>query len=321
MVHTNKHIHKKNKNLSKKRIKRRTGARAQSKQIDALSTAVSRINKEQLENIRTSWQRPSAPIGELATYAPYICPIPYMMCDPLGTSPVAGARFWSDTLYGATTTPFSKRMVFGYSEAAANSNKIYHTGTRIRYQIYTNEPSYTKLGMFLLKPKKKIADQITLDRKLKASSVLKPYPGGLCWVQNDIDYTAHDGGGGTGVNTLFGAEINRKYWDVLYKREISLSHPLAAGFTTQVHSANTDPANNAMVASGTINVPGGGIIKNVSQLTQTTGNKSAPAFEAQYLDQTNEDSCYLVIIHNDVTLDAQAIDMGFVVDDFYKAVV
>lgn len=304
--------------LKKKNIRRKTGARSQSKQISALTTQMSKINAEQLQRIRAVWHRPSIPIGTLATATPYICPIPYNLCDPLGTSPVANSRFWTDSL---AVAPFSKRMIFGYSDAAANSNKIYHTGSKIRYQIYTNEPSYTKIGMFLIRPKRAVADQLSVDRALRATTILSPYPGGSSFLTDDVDYTAHPGDGGAGVNTLFGSEINTKYWTILYKREIALTHPLASGFANNASANNSSPANNGLVASGTIKVPAGGVIMNVSQQTQVQGDKSATAFEAQYVDQSNEKSCYLVLIHNDVTLDNQTVDLGLVCTDYYKAVV
>lgn len=313
-----KYHRKKPSVLKGRNIKRRTGAKAQGKQISALSKAVTKINKEQLENIRTSWQRESVPLGNVSIPTPYICPIPYVLCDPLGTSPVVGSQTFTDNTATVSQPVFSKRLVFGYSDAAKNSNKIYHTGGVIRYQIWTSEPSFTKLGLYLIRPKKNIADQLILDRKLKSGAV----GGEDSSLTTDVDYTCHDGVGTVGqVSTFFGSEINRKYWTVLHKREIALTHPLASGFSANANANNESPANNALTASGTIRVPAGGIIRNASTLTQTTGAKDATAMECQYLDQNNESGCYLVIIHNDLTVDVQTVDMGMVVNDYYKAVV
>lgn len=315
-----RHPTRKPKTLRTKNIKRKTGAKSQAKQIVALSRQVSKINKEQYQNIRTSWQRNVLPIGLWATaHNPYICPLPYVVNDPLGNSPITSARFWTDSKNAASQPTFVKRLVFGYSEAAVNSPKIYHTGGILRYQIYTSEPTYTKVGLFLIRPKKAQADQLVLDRKFKAGGTVVTTPGSQSKLTPDVDFLTHSGVGT--VNTLFGSEINRKYWDVLYKREIGLSTPTGAVFDTIVSASTSSPNNNALVASGTIRLPPGGEIKNVSTETQTTGNLSAPAIEAQYLDQRNENSCYLVAIHNDVTIDLQSIDMGFVITDYYKAVV
>lgn len=314
---------KKAKVLRGKNIKRKTGAKSQGKQILALSKAVTKINKEQLENIRTSWQRENLPIGHtVSTTTPYICPIPYVMCDPTGTSPVTGAGHWTDNVASTSQPTFAKRMVFGYSDAAENSNKIYHTGGILRYQVWTNEPSFTKLGMYLIRAKKNVADQLVVDRKMKATAVLGGPGGSLSTLSQDIDFTCHDGAGPVGnMNTFYGSEINRKYWTVLHKREITLTHPLASGFANNASANNDSPANNALTASGIIKLPAGGIIRNVSTQTSTVAPKSASAFETQYLDQSNENACYLVIIHNDVTVDVETVDVGFVVTDYYKAVV
>lgn len=309
---------KKAKVLRGKNIKRKTGAKSQAKQITALSNAVTKINKEQLENVRTSWQRESVPLGHTTIPGPYICPIPYVLCDPLNTSPVVGSNTFSDNIATASQPTFSKRLVFGYSEAAKASNKIYHTGGKIRYQIWTSEPSFTKLGLYLIRPKKNIADQLILDRKFKSGAI----GGDDSELFDDIDYTCHDGTGTVSqVSTFFGSELNKKYWTVLHRREITLTHPLASGFSSNANANNDNPANNALTASGTIRVPAGGIIRNASTLTQTTGAKDATAMECQYLDQNNENGCYLVIIHNDITIDVQTVDMGMVVTDYYKAVV
>lgn len=307
--------------LRKKNIRRKTGARSQAKQISALSTALTKCCKDNYQNIRTSWYRENLPIGNVILADPYICPIPYVMCDPTGTSPVVGSSTWTDNVTSATQPTFTKRMVFGYSEAAENSNKIYHTGGILRYQIWTSEPSFTKLGLYLIRPKKKVADQLILDRSFKKSPTLGGPAGSMCSLTNDIDYTVHIGTAGTAVSTFYGSEINRKYWDVLYHREIALTHPQAAGFSANANANNASPANNALTAAGSIKLPAGGLIKNVSTNTQTVAPKTASAFETQYLDQNNERGCYLVGIHNDLIVDAQTLDLGFIVTDYYKALV
>ena len=312
---------KKPKILRRKRIMRNRGAKSQAKQIATLSRQVSNINKEQFERIRTSWQRMNLPIGAGAIASPYICPLPYAPCDPLGTSPVGAAQRWIDNRQIAAQQFFTKRMVFGHSEASANSNKIYHTGGVLRYTIYTSEPSYTKIGLFLVRPKKKQADQLVLDRTMKTVGAANA-PGAHSKMFDDIDFTAHTGAG-SGNNTYYGAEINRKYWDVLYKREIGLSQPtpyFTAGTPFEQDGGNVSPKNNALVASGTIRLPAGGEIKAVGNLTQV-GQSPTNALEVQYLDQRNEDAVYLVAVHNDLQVDAQNIQMGFIVTDYYKAVV
>lgn len=311
---------KKPRILRKKNIMRRKSSTAQAKQIATLSKQLTTMSKEQFNRIRTCWQRNNLPIGAGGAIAkPYICPLPYTLCDPLGASPVAGANIWSDNRVIAAQPTFSKRMVFGYAEAAKNSNKIYHTGGRLRYQITTTEPSYTKLNIYLIRPKKRQADQLTLDRELKNTGS-SGAAGSAGFLTDDVDFTTHNGQGGVN-DTYFGSEINRKYWDVLYSREVALGgiKDLTASNVTRVTPVNR-PMNNSLVATGSIKLPAGGVIKALGFAT-TAGGQSATAFEQQFVDQRNEDSCYLVCINNDLQIDAQNVSMGFVVNDYYKAVV
>lgn len=318
--------------LRTRNIKRRTGARSQAKQITALSRAVTKINKEQTERIRTVWQIDKKSVGTAAsnTATAYLCPIPYALMDPLGTSPLVQARYWSDNNMPSVTgqTYFQKRLVFGYSDAAKNANKIYHTGGRLRYQIITSEPSFTKLTMFLVKPKAKQADQLVVDRQLKgatAATVAPPVPAGYtgssAHMYPDVDYTTYTPGAAT-QDTVFGAEMNRKYWDVIYKREIALTHPGATTLVTNTNPANTNPKNNALTASGTIRIPAAGVIINKSSATQLgVQDKSADAMENALLDMRNEQNYTLVVIHNDATADLESVQLSAVINDYYRAVV
>jgi len=312
---------KKPRTLKTKNIKRNTGSKAQSKQIMALTRSVASMNREQTNKIRTCWQRNNLPIGAGAIASPYICPLPYALCDPLGQSPVTGSQQWSDNRVNASQPTFSKRLVFGYAQASKNSNKIYHTGGKLRYTLYTQEPSHTKVTICLIRAKRKQADQLILDRTFKASSG-GGSAGSASKLYDDIDFTVHNGAGGPN-DTWYGAEINRKYWDVLYKREVALGSIKDTFASSVVRTTPVDtPKNNSLIATGSISLPASGEIKSVGYQTQVDPtNKSASAMEQQYLDQRAEDSLYLVAIHNDLTADVQNVSMGFVVTDYYKAVV
>lgn len=324
---------KKPRILRRRNIKRNTGSRAQAKQITALSRAVTKINKEQTERIRTVWQIDKKAIGTAASSeaTAYICPIPYALMDPLGSSPLVQAKYWADNNMPSVTgqTYFSKRLVFGYSNAAKNANKIYHTGGKLRYQIVTSEPSFTKLTMFLVKPKAKQADQLVLDRQLKGATVatVAPpapagYTGSAAHMYKDVDFTTYTPGAAIPVDTVFGAEINRKYWDVLYRREIAMTHPGATTIVANTNPANTNPKNNALIATGTIKIPAAGVIVNKSSATQLgVEDKQADALENALLDMRNEQNYTLVIIHNDATADAESVKLSAVINDYYRAVV
>ena len=73
---------RKPKTLNKKSIKRRTGAKAQSKQIMSLSKQVSSLIKTQYETVCTVWNRNNLSVDSLigGTTA-YICPLPKSMCN------------------------------------------------------------------------------------------------------------------------------------------------------------------------------------------------------------------------------------------------
>ena len=314
-----KYLPKKPKVLKRKNIYKKRGATAQAKQIASLSKQLSSLTKTSYDNVRTSWQRNNLPIGTGAIPGAYICPLPYAPCDPLENSPVPAAQRFADNRQIASQQFFTKRIVFGHSQASENSNCMYHTGGRLRYTMYTTEPQYSKITLALVRPKKKQADQLVVDREMKTVGVASA-PGGNSRMEVDTDYIVHNGAGGN-FDTYYGAEINRKYWDVLYSREIALSHPGASNLTpNQATPANTNPKNNALVATGSIKIPAGGVIKAVGYQTQED-ESPITAFEQQYVDQRNENSCYLVAIQNDVQADLQNISLGFIVTDYYKVVV
>jgi len=312
---------RKPKTLRRKNIKRRTGSKAQSKQIMALSKQVSTLTKRSFNRCSTKWIRNNLTV-ETATgggYA-YICPIPYVPCNPTGAATGNTPTTWTDNLSLASQPTFTKKIIFGISNEAQNSNEIYHTGGKIKYQLINTEPSLTKLGLFLIRPKKKLADQIVKDRLLKVGSVLNPTLGFAGYLNQGLDYEVHNGDGGN-TNTMFGSQINTKYWDVLYKREITMGHPGATNTGSNVNPSNTNPDNNAVIATGTIRLPVGGLCKNSSVSSQTGPSPAATGWEVGYGDQTNENSCYLVCINNGVTADGESISLGFMVTDYYKAAV
>ena len=322
-----KRLRGKPKVLKRKNVKRHIGARSQSRQIMALSRQVSSITRRQFANCHTTWQRALAPIdrGIGSIGEAYVCPIPYVPCSPTGA--VAGGQsFWTDNL-APSVGSYGKKVVFGLSENAAGSNLVYHTGGNIKWQITTNEASLSKYSMFLIRPKRIFADQLTKDRRLKSGSIF----GGEGYLTQDLDYIVHNPGAALGLTqTYFGAQMNRKYWDVLYHREITLGRPGGYGgslvdfpISTAVADmgASGNPANTAATASGTIKLPAGGAIKNGQVESQGGGTNASQAtgWEVPYSDQTNESGLYLVIVNNGVTTDGESAQMSMLVHDYYKA--
>lgn len=307
--------------LKRKNIKRKTGDKAQSKQIMALSKQVSSLTRKSYVSVATKWIRNNLSVETVAGagYA-YVCPIPYAPCNPAGAATGAAPTPFTDNLSLAAQPTFTKKIIFGISQEAQTSNEIWHTGGKIRYQLINSEPSLTKLGLFLIRPKRKLADQLIKDRLLKQGSTLNPTLGFAGFLNQGLDYEVHNGTGGN-VNTMFGSQINSKYWDVLYKREITMGHPNATGFTGNVNPANTNPANNSVMATGSIRLPAGGICKNSAVASQTGPRPEATGWEVEYGDQTNETGCYLVCINNGANVDNETITLGFMTTDYYKVCV
>jgi hypothetical protein len=135
-----------------------------------------------------------------------------------------------------------------------------------------------------------MADQLTFDRKLEQGTLLNSDAGFASFLQEDIDYVVH--GEGVQGGTTFGAQINRKYWDVLYSREITMRRLLAGAQDAQQifnYNAPGDPSRTGLTARGTIKLPASGMIKcaNVVQ-QQGAGNAGqATAWEVNYAQQEN----------------------------------
>jgi len=311
--------------LKGRNIKRRTGAGAQSRQILALSRQVSNVTRKQFANVHTVWQRDMLSVEAVTGgVQAYICPLPYVPCNPDGASQPGGQIPWTDNLSLAAQSAFSKKAIFGVAREAATSNEIYHTGGVLKWQMITNEPTFSKYSLFLIRPKRAMADQLVIDRKLKQGTLLNPNAGFSSFLQEDIDYVVH--GEGLQGGTTFGAQINRKYWDVLYTREVALGRLTAgAADADQIFNYNApgDPARTGLTARGSIKLPAGGMIKcaNVVQQTGTGNAGQATAWEVNYSQQENSSGCFLVCINNGVSLDGQQCNLGFLVHDYYKACV
>lgn len=318
----------KKKALSKTSIKSRTSARAQSNQILSLSRQLKSVTRKQFAKVHTVWQRNMLSVESLTGgVQSYICPIPYAPGNPVGASQPGGTVTWADNLSLAAQPTYSKKAIFGVAREAATSNEIYHTGGNIQWQMQTNEASFSKYYMFLVRPKGPLADQLVKDRNLKGTTTTGSLGSGAFMTQ-DLDYVVHEEGltGGT----VFGAQMNPKYWTVLYKREITFGRTEAgAASSAQQYFNYNAPAGDAGGAQtlinqrGKIKLPAGGMIKNASVTSQSGSGNAAQAtsWEVGYGDQSNEDAVYLVVINNGVSIDGDNATLGFIVHDYYKACV
>lgn len=312
--------------LKRKNIKRRTGATAQSKQIVALSSQLSKLTKTQYETVQTTWNRNNLSVDDLigGTTA-YICPIPKSMGNCFGQSTLETAALadrripWADNLGIAAQPTYRKTPIFGSSSAARNSNEIHHTGGVLKYRFISEEPTFSTYSIFLISPKKRQADQLITDRALKGTTGAGGNPGRNGSLTEGTDYITHP--------DVMGSMINKKFWNVDYAREINFSHPGSTGLATNVNPSNTDPRNNSVIATGSIKLKPGGVIKcfnnqgPASTVNPDEGFKAVNASQIGYVDEQNEKVQYLVVINNGVSADLETVNLSLLVRDYYRAVV
>lgn len=317
---------RKPKYQKKKYIRKRTDARSQSKQIASLAKSISSINKQQYESIATVWNRPLATIDLLGGGVnAYICPIPVSMCNCYSQNTVLtqgddDQRIqWLDNRALGSMDPFQKIPLFGSSENARDSPCVTHTGGYLSYRFTNNEPSFSTYSLFLVRPVKKHANQLVVDRKLKQYTTLNPVTGTAGSFTEGVDFITHP--------DVMGTIINRKYWRVLAKRSINFSHPNSTSINRTVSANNTNPKYNAQIAEGTIKIPGGTVIRNFNRTpyeqdsSPNKGTMKTSASQIGPVDEPDEKTAYLVVINNGSSADSELVKLSIVVKDFYKAVV
>lgn len=317
---------RKPKALKTKNIKRKTGARAQSKQIVALSKQVSSLTKSNYETVQTIWYRNNLSVDKLTggTVA-YVCPMPKSMCncfsqDTIETSALVDQRLkFSDNLAIAAQQYFQKSPVFGSSDAARESHEANHMGGLLKWRLISDEPAFSTYSIFLISPKNRQADQLITDRNLKASQG-GGSAGSGAFLMEGTDFITHP--------DVMGSQINKKFWNIDYHKEVNFSHPGASSASSnRVSANNTNPLNNAIIATGTIRLKPGGTLKCYNrQLPASSGNpdmgyKAANASQIGFIDEKNEKTQYLVIINNGVSADLETVNLSLLVRDYYKVVV
>ncbi len=313
---------RKPKILKKKNIKKRTGAKAQSKQIQALSKQVSSLVKTQYETVQTTWNRQNLSI-DTATggVGAYICPIPKSMgnCFNQSTKETSGLSDrrikWADNLVIAAQPFYQKYAVFGSSESARESPESIHMGGVLKYRLSNMEPSFSTYSIYLLSPKSRQADQLITDRRLKGTTGGHNPGSGAILTELD-DYITHP--------DVMGTQINKKYWNIDYHREVNFGHPGSSSLQTTAQANNTNPRNNALIAEGSIRLKPGGVLKcfNTQENNSTrTGRLPVNASQIGYVDEKNEKLQYLVIVNNGVSVDTQTVNLSLLVRDYYKMVV
>lgn len=208
--------------------------------------------------------------------------------------------------------------IFGSSQAARNAQEVHHIGGTLKYRFISDEPTFGTYSIFLVRAKSRQSDQLVSDRNLKGESSGHHAGSGGSFTEG-TDFITH-------LNVM-GTQINTKYWNVLYKREVNFGHPGSVAFATNVNPSNTDPRNNSVIATGQMKIPAGGTIKCFNVQEQALagnpdmGRKPVNASQLGFLDEDNSKTCYLIVINNGVSLDLETVKLALLVKDYYKAVV
>lgn len=309
--------HKKPRALKRKNVKGRTSAAAQSKQILALSKQVSTLTKRTKSTFATTYQRDCIAIDSLTGGSTcYIMPLPYNPCDPYQSFVTNTANTWGDNLYNANQNKYNKVCMFQPPPSIQNSQEMYHTGGVIKWQMTSNEPSYSKVTLALVSPKSKFADQLLIDRGMQTGV----QPGANAAWEFGTDYICHTGAGNSvAPKTYFGTTINRKLWTVHKIKEVGFSNPGGQNMAVNVNAGNTRPRNNATVATGSWKIPAGHLVVNCSDRADGSTSDPIAAIQAGILDSKQEKMCYLVAIQNGAKIDGEVISLGFQVTDYYTA--
>lgn len=312
---------KKPKALRSKNIKRRTGAKAQSKQIMALSRQVSKLTSHTSTAFNTVWQRNMLPIDTTTgSGKAFVCPIPYAPCNPYNSGDTGTSRLFSDNLVIASQPSYVKQTLFTNPNSIKNCSKIYCNGGVIKWQMSSNEPAYSKVTIALIRPKKLTADQVTVNRGFKGNTT-GAAPGSAAELLQDLDYTVHTGNGQGEPTTFFGCLWNKRIYDVLYSREVAFSSPKNPDGLTSVTAPqlNSSPMNNGQIHTGTIRLPKAGMIMNKAARSDSDTAGATNCIETGFLDSRNERECYLVAINNGASVDGETINFGFRVLNYYTA--
>lgn len=317
---------RKPKYQKQKYIRRRTGAKAQSKQIASLSKSVSKLTRQNYESLCTVWNRPNLTIDLVGGGVnAYMCPIPISMCNCYGQNTVItqgnqDQRIeWTDNLAIASMSNFRKSPLFGSSENARDSPEVTHTGSYLHYRLISTEPAFSTYTVMLIQPKRKQSNQLVTDRQLKNGTVLNPTNGSASSLTEGVDFITHP--------DVLGTSMNKKYWKVLYKKICNFSHPGATGFSVNVNPSNTNTRNNSVIHEGSMKIPGGTVIRNFNRTPYESPSNPVQGFmktsasQIGLVDEPTYATCYLCIINNGVSADAETVNLSFLVKDYYKAVV
>lgn len=309
--------------------KRSTIKRRRTPTVKTLARRVNSLTRATWAPYTLQWSRPRLPFtwgydpaDSTKTPVPnapfvYLCPIPVapsvqFPSQASGANNPRGA--WSDNGCGATVAGGLNRFVFGkgrtfiQSTNTTESGLCKHVGTTVTYRITQTQRDMQQYTVMLLSIKKDVADQMSLQRSLQyfqgdqttgSSTNFIEAPGYKAELDESEDYIALGDQKPTGstsfanVDPVHSVMINKQIWKVHYRKKFTLGFNTFNGpisdTSTQMSTGNA--AQQPNLATGSVRVPGQGILRYVSKIQDKTVN----AQELNYANQQSEQVFLLAI--------------------------
>jgi len=309
------------------RAKKRTGAIAQSKQIQTLGRQVSKLKKAQalsktsimtigrMDAVNLARAFPTQAGVDLQRDKAWCMPIAYAPATALGgialpqnttictNSPLRDAN---QNILSVNT--MDKQSLFGGNFNANNVQGITHRGGTLKLRVVCTFKQPTSLHFFLVRPaKKSIADNLMKDIGYLDNSPVQvsPFPlrGAGTALREEIDYTLGASAGTTGgiVDAKYRnmipncAFMNLKNWEVISKRTCNFDFQSQTTLLTLPPNVNSsaDPDNNMVYKNLTFSIPGAGrILRNSTSKDENLGTTENYGI----MDQQNEKNVFLVCL-------------------------
>lgn len=278
-----------------RRAKKRTGAKSQSKQIQALSRQVSKIAEISSVPLQLRWQRQNSFVDREALTAAnsgnltvYMCPIP-----------VAPSQVGANVANFADTGPlaigandFKKTKVWITATDVNQKPRCTHRGGYLTYKLSRPNISLRYIKVMLIKSKSSVADQMSLQRSLQyfdANSAPPLIAGQSARLIENYDYIHNPV---TTINDpVTGVQINPQMWEVLAQRthKFGTEKPF---IPTQAQPISPNAIGQSMrtEATGFFKIPAGGAVHKIWSTDHTQ-----QATNLDYVNQRSEKNVFLVI--------------------------
>lgn len=279
-----------------KRAKKRTGAKAQSKQIVALSKQISKIADISSVPLQLRWQRSNTFIdrlpltaGESGKLSKYICPMPVAPNQVGG----GGADFADTGPVALQQLDFKKQKIWVTATDVNQKPRCTHRGGYITYKLSRTNFSLRFYKVMLIRAKTVVADQLSLQRGFQFYSPTANPPiiagqnsnlvEGYDYIHNPII---------TVLDPITGVQMNPQMWDVLYSKtfKFGTNKPFLRPELSPNSLANTIGNTMRTEATGYIKLPAGGAVHKIWSTDHTQ-----QATNLDYVNQRSEKNVFLVI--------------------------